>query len=70
MQNRLRELRKSNGLTQVRLAEKANVNRTVIARFETGKTGLSTKNLAKIAKVLDCSMEDILKGGQTDGTPA
>lgn len=67
MENTLRTLRKINGLTQVRLAQKANVSRSVIARFETGRTELSTKNLSKIADALDCSMEDILKGGQTDG---
>ena len=63
MENRLRKLRKINGLTQVRLAEKANVSRSVIARYETGRTELSTKNLSKIADALDCSMEEILKGG-------
>lgn len=64
MENRLRKLRKLNGLTQVRLAQKANVSRSVIARFETGRTELSTRNLTKLADALDCSMEDILKGGQ------
>ncbi len=64
MANRLRELRKGKGLTQDRLAREASVCRTVIARFETGKTGLSTKNLAKLAAVLDCTMEDILRGGR------
>lgn len=61
MENRLRALRKSNGLTQVRLAEKANVSRSVIARFETGRTELSTKNLSKIAEALDCTMEEIIR---------
>ena len=70
MENRLRKLRKINGLTQVRLAEKANVSRSVIARFETGRTDLSTKNLSKIATALDCSMEEIVKGGQPDGETA
>ena len=67
MENRLRKLRKLNGLTQVRLAQKANVSRSVIARFETGRTELSTRNLTKLADALDCSMEDILKGGRPDG---
>jgi len=70
MENTLRKLRKINGLTQVRLAEKAHVSRSVIARFETGRTDLSTKNLTKIADALDCSMEEILKGGQPDGETA
>ena len=67
MENRLRKLRKVKGLTQIRLAEKAHVSRSVIARFETGRTELSTKNLTKIAAALGCSMEEILKGGRTDG---
>ena len=70
MENRLRRLRKVNGLTQIRLAEKANVPRSVIARFETGRTELSTKSLIKIANALDCSMEDIVKGAQGDGETA
>ena len=67
MENGLRKLRKINGLTQVRLAQKANVSRSVIARYETGRTELSTKNLSKIATALECSMDEIVKGGQ-DGT--
>ena len=67
MDNRLRMLRKGSGLTQVQLAQKATVPRSVIARFETGRTELSTKNLMKIADALGCSMEEILKEGQTDG---
>lgn len=67
MENGLRRLRKVKGLTQVRLAEKANVSRSVIARFETGRTELSTKSLQQIADALGCSMEAIVKGGCADG---
>jgi len=61
MENGLRRLRKMCGLTQVRLAEKADVPRSVIARYETGRTELSTKSLIKLATALDCSMEEIVK---------
>ena len=61
MANRLREMRKAKGLTQVALATKANVPRSVIARHETGRTLLSTKNLSRICRALDCRMEDVLK---------
>lgn len=61
MANKLTELRKTRNLTQVQLAEKAGVCRSVIARFEAGRTELSTKNLAKICKVLRCKMEDIVE---------
>ena len=67
MENGLRRLRKVNGLTQDRLAQKAQVPRSVIARFETGRTELSTKSLMRLAGALDCSMEEILNGGQPDG---
>lgn len=67
MENTLRRLRKMSGLTQVQLAEKAHVPRSVIARYETGRTELSTKSLTKIAGALDCSMEEIVKGGERDG---
>lgn len=67
MENRLRTLRKAKGLTQVRLAQKANVCRSVIARYETGRTELSTANLKKIANALGSSMDEIAGRGQTDG---
>ncbi len=69
MANRLRDMRKAKGLTQVALAEKANVPRSVIARHETGRTTLSTKNLSKVCRALGCRMEDILKG-EADGKTA
>ena len=61
MTNQLRELRKKKSMTQMDLAQKSGVGRTVIARFETGRTVMSTKNLAKICEVLHCKMEDVLK---------
>ena len=70
MENGLRALRKASGLTQDRLAQKANVSRSVIARYETGRTQISTNNLTKIADALECSMEEILKGGRPNGKAA
>ena len=67
MQNKLRELRKRNGLTQEALARKSGVHRTSIARYETGKNGMSEKNLIRIACALHTSVDEVLKGGRTDG---
>ena len=61
MANRLRELRKAKKMTQTILAEKSQVARSVIARFETGRTEMSTKNLTRITAALGCSVDDILK---------
>ena len=70
MQNRLRELRKSKRWTQARLAEESGVNRTIIARYETGQTGMNQKNLIRIAGALNVPVDDVLKGGQADGATA
>ena len=67
MQNRLRELRKVNGLTQEALARRSGVHRTSIARYETGRNGMSEKNLLRIAGALHVSVDEVLKGGSTDG---
>ena len=67
MANRLREMRKKNGLTQMTLAQKARVSRSVIARFETGKTDMSTRNLTRITAALGCSVDDILKEDRKSG---
>ena len=67
MANRLREMRKKSGLTQETLAKKSQVSRSVIARFETGRTEMSTKNLTRITAALGCSMDDILKEERKNG---
>lgn len=59
MPNKLAELRKARGLTQEELAERVGVTRTHIAKIESGKFSASVRLLAKIAKVLDCSLDDI-----------
>ncbi len=70
MGNNLKALRKARGLTQEKLAAKSGVNRTVIARFETGRNTLSTKSLLLISRALEVTTDEILRGGQTDGKTA
>lgn len=67
MQNGLRELRKGKGWTQVELSRKSGVNRTIIARYETGKNRLSEKNMIRIANALNVPVDALLKGGQNGG---
>jgi len=67
MENNLRTLRKARGLTQMKLAEKSAVHRSVIARFEIGQTTMSAKSLMKVARALDVSTDDILRGGRSRG---
>lgn len=59
MKLRLRELRKSKGMTQEELSDKSGVTRTTIWKLETGEEEVSTtKTLLSLAKALDCSVGD------------
>ncbi len=59
--NNLEELRKSAGLTQQKLSESAEVSRKSINAIENVIYVPSTVLALKIAKTLDCSVEDLFK---------
>ena len=49
------------GFTQEQLAEKLNVDRTTIGKWELGKATPRSKNLLALSELLSCSVEDILR---------
>ena len=59
--NNLEELRKSAGLTQQDLSERAEVSRKSINAIENGIYVPSTVLVLKIAKTLKCKVEDLFK---------
>ena len=59
--NNLEELRKAAGLTQQELTESAEVSRKSINAIENGVYVPSTVLALKIAKTLDCNVEDLFK---------
>ena len=59
--NNLEELRKSAGLTQQALSESAEVSRKSINAIENGIYVPSTVLSLKIAKTLNCSVEDLFQ---------
>ena len=59
--NNLEELRKATGLTQQELSESAEVSRKSINAIENGVYVPSTVLALKIAKTLNCSVEDLFK---------
>ena len=59
--NNLEEYRKSVGLTQQELSEAAEVSRKSINAIENGIYVPSTVLALKIAKTLECKVEDIFK---------
>lgn len=58
---KIKELRVSAGLTQAQLAKKMNVDQSCVSLWESGKTSPAKKLHKKLAKVLCCTIDDLLK---------
>lgn len=53
--------RLSIGISQRDLAEKVGVTDSAVCQYETGKRSPSIETLKKIAEVLGCSVDDLIK---------
>lgn len=58
---RIREIRNTQGLSQEKLALKADIDRTYLAGVEQGKRNPSLKSLEKIVVALDVRFEELFK---------
>ena len=54
-------LRKKNGWSQEELAQKMNVSRQAVSKWENGTSDPSTSNLIALAKLFKISAEDLLR---------
>ncbi|MBQ6893687.1 MAG: helix-turn-helix transcriptional regulator [Clostridia bacterium] len=61
---RLRELRKSKGISQLKLALDLNTNQNTISRYETGEREPGISELIRIADYFDVSIDYLV--GRTD----
>ena len=59
---RIKELRAEKGISQEKLAFKAELDRTYVASVESGKRNLSIKSLEKIVVALDISFCAFFEG--------
>lgn len=59
--HKLRELRRSRGLTVYKLADKMGENHQKVSRIERGKRSLTIDYLAKVSKALETPMELLLE---------
>ena len=57
---RIRNIRKSQGVSQQILAYEVDMEKTNISRIEAGRTNVTVKNLYKIAQALGVTMKDIV----------
>lgn len=58
----LQNLRKMKGMSQEQLAEKLNVSRQAISKYESGNGYPETEKLIAICEIFDCSMDILIKG--------
>lgn len=56
----LKELRKEKGLTQMQLSKLVGVKRNTIAMIEIGENKPSLELAMRLAKVLDCNIDDFV----------
>ena len=63
---KLASLRKQNGLTQLELAEKLNVSRQAISRWEVGTAVPSTDNLRVLSNLYGVSVDYLLNDNADD----
>ena len=57
---RIRNIRKSQGVSQQILAYEVDMEKTNISRIEAGRTNVTIKNFYKIAQALGVTMKDIV----------
>ena len=60
--SKIKTLREKAGLKQVDLARKLNVGQSAVAMWETGLVMPRTDKLPKLAEILGCTIDELLKG--------
>ncbi len=60
--NRIRKIRNQQGISQEKLALKADIDRTYLASVEAGKRNISIVNLEKILNALGVTFCDFFQG--------
>ncbi len=58
----LEEIRKKRGLTQSQLAQRLEINQSLIAKWESGKVQPRASTLERLANVLEVEVEELLAG--------
>lgn len=66
--NKLNQLRKLSGMTQEQLAEKINVSRQTISKWESDSTSPDLESIVKISRIFHVSLDDLLREAETDVT--
>ena len=65
LEEKLVALRKAHGLSQLKLAEKINVSRQAVSRWEVGSAVPSTENLILLSELYGVSIDYLINGEPT-----
>jgi len=63
--NNIRGMREANGFTQEAVARKLNIERSTIAKWETGKSLPRADKLIELSKIFKCTIENLLNDNQS-----
>ena len=63
--NKINQLRKLSGMTQEQLAEKLNVSRQTISKWESDSTSPDLESIVKISRIFHVSLDDLVKEGES-----
>ena len=69
MGNRIRELRKSNGLTMKQLGQQIGLAESTISQYETGKRSPDNETLLKLGEIFGVTVGYILGSEEKETTP-
>ncbi|EXJ23269.1 Transcriptional regulator, XRE family [Alkalibacterium sp. AK22] len=63
---KIKEKRNAKKLSQEYVAEKMQVSRQAVSKWETGKSEPSTNNLKKLAELFSCDIDELLSNGKNE----
>lgn len=65
---KINQLRKLSGMTQEQLAEKLNVSRQTVSKWESGGTSPDLDSVIKVSRIFHMSLDDLLMEGDANVT--
>ena len=63
---KLEQIRKEKGISQSQLATKMNVTQGAVSQWENGQVKPRADTLIKLAAILGCTVDELLKGEEKD----
>lgn len=64
--NGIAEMRKKSGMRQQELADSLHVDRSTVAKWETGAAFPTARKLPQLASALGCTVDDLINNGEAD----